>query len=93
MPVQRLDLKTARYDRLSRSVLIDGRAVTVEVSHEALEAMARRTLDADQAVQRALAESKRITTLMMRVPEDDGKVHITAGLVANDGRLDREERS
>ena len=90
MAVQSLDLKTARYDRLSRSVLIDGRALTVEVSHEALEAMARKPLNAEQAVVRAVAEGKRITLLAMRIPADDGKVHITASLVANDGRPDRE---
>jgi len=91
MAVQQLDLKSARYDRLNRSVLIDGKALTVEISHEALEVLARRQLSAEQAVSRALAEAKRITLLAMRIPADDGKVHITAGLVANDGRPDMEQ--
>ena len=90
MSVQRLELKTARYDRLSRSVLIDGRSVVIEVSHEALEAMARRELAPEEAVNRAVSEARRLTMLAMRVPADDGKVHITKSLVLNDGRPDEE---
>ncbi len=48
--MQRLDLKSLRYDKLGRSVLIDGRKVTVEISHEALEALFNRELTADEAV-------------------------------------------
>lgn len=90
MTVQSLDLKSTRYDRLSRSVLIDARSLTVEISHEALEALANKPLSPDQAVQRAIAEARRFALLAMRIPADDGKVHITAGLVASDGRPDAE---
>jgi len=82
---ERLDLKSARYDALSRSVLIDGRGVVVAVALEALEALARRKLSPDEAVLRAVGESKRLVALMKRLPPDDGKITITAGILMNDG--------
>jgi 16S rRNA G527 N7-methylase RsmG len=82
---ERLDLKSARYDSLARSVVIDGRGVTVEIALEALEALAKRKLSPDQAVARALGESKRIIALVKRLPPDDGKITITTGILMNDG--------
>jgi len=61
--MQRLDLKSLRYDRLGRSVLIDGRKVVVEVSHEALEALSNRELTADEAIIKVAEEQKRLTKL------------------------------
>ena len=78
--MQRLDLKSLRYDRLGKSVLIDGRKIVVEVSHEALEAISNRPLSKDEAIRRAAEEQKRLTRLAEWVPADDGKVMITAGL-------------
>lgn len=85
MAIERLDLKTARYDRFSGAVLIEGRGITVEVTREALEALARRPLNPSEAVARAVAESKRLTRLVMRLPPDDGKVHITTSILLGDG--------
>lgn len=85
MSSERLDLKSARYDKLARSVLIDGRGLTVEVSLEALEALARKPLSPHDAVLRAVNEAKRIVTLMKRLPADDGKITITANILLNDG--------
>jgi hypothetical protein len=82
---ERIDLKSARFDSLARSVLIDGRGVTVEISLEALEALAKRKLSPEQAVVRAVGESKRIVTLMKRLPPDDGKITITTAILMNDG--------
>ncbi len=83
--MQRLDLKSLRYDRLGRSVLIDGRKVVVEVSHEALEALSNRELTADEAIIKVAEEQKRLTKLAEWVPADDGKIHITTNMLMNDG--------
>ncbi|HSO47222.1 MAG TPA: hypothetical protein VLQ68_04735 [Rhizobiaceae bacterium] len=85
MAGERLDIKSARYDRLARSVLIDGRGVTVEIALEALEALAKRKLSPDQAVARAVGEAKRIMMLVKRLPPDDGKITVTTGILMNDG--------
>ncbi len=82
---QRLDLKSIRYDALGRSVLIDGRKVTLEVSHEALEALCNRQLSTEEAVLKVAEETKRLTRLAEWVPADDGKIHITTGILMNDG--------
>lgn len=83
--MQRLDLKTLRYDKLGRSVLIDGRKVVVEVSHEALEALANRELTPDEAIVKVAEEQKRLTRLAEWVPADDGKIQITTNMLMNDG--------
>lgn len=83
--MQRLDLKSLRYDKLGRSVLIDGRKVTVEVSHEALEALANCELSPDEAIVKVAEEQKRLTKLAEWVPADDGKIHITTNMLMNDG--------
>jgi hypothetical protein len=83
--MQRLDLKSLRYDKLGRSVLIDGRKVVVEVSHEALEALSNRELTSDEAVLKVAEEQKRLTRLAEWVPADDGKIHITTNMLMNDG--------
>ncbi len=83
--MQRLDLKSLRYDKLGRSVLIDGRKVTVEISHEALEALFNRELTCDEAVLKVAEEQKRLTRLAEWVPADDGKIHITTHMLMNDG--------
>ena len=83
--MQRLDLKSLRYDKLGRSVLIDGRKVVVEVSHEALEALSNSELTADEAVIKVAEEQKRLTRLAEWVPADDGKIHITTNMLMNDG--------
>ena len=74
-----------RYDKLGRSVLIDGRKVVVEVSHEALEALSNRELTSDEAVLKVAEEQKRLTRLAEWVPADDGKIHITTNMLMNDG--------
>lgn len=86
--MQRLDLKSVRYDRLGRSVLIDGRKITMEISHEALEALARRALAPEEAVLTVIEETKRLTRLAEWVPADDGKIQITTNLLMNDGMFE-----
>ena len=93
MPLQRLDIKSARFDALSGSVLIDGRNAVIEVSLEALEMLAKSALTPERAVQRAIIEVKRLTQLASRLPADDGKIIITANLLANDGRFATEHGS
>ena len=88
--MQRLDLTTLRYDKLGRAVLIDGRKVVLEISHEALEALANRPLDPDQAVLKVVEEQKRLTRLAEWLPADDGKINITTNLLMNDGRFETD---
>jgi hypothetical protein len=83
--MQRLDLKTLRYDKLGQSVLIEGRKVTLEISHEALETFCNRSLTPDEAVVKVAEEQKRLTRLAEWVPADDGKIHITTNILMNDG--------
>ncbi len=83
--MQRLDLKSLRYDKLGRSVLIDGRKVVVEISHEALEALFNRELTSDEAIIKVAEEQKRLTKLAEWIPADDGKIHITTNMLMNDG--------
>ncbi|MEM7068334.1 MAG: hypothetical protein AAF478_05565 [Pseudomonadota bacterium] len=86
--MQRLDLKSLRYDKLGRSVLIDGRAVVLEISHEALEALTNRPLSEDEAIQKVAEEQKRLTRLAEWLPADDGKINITTNMLMNDGVFD-----
>ena len=83
--VQRLDIKSVRYDRLNRSVLIDGRKVVLVVSHEALEELKQRPLDDNEAMFVVAQEVKKLTRLAERVPADDGKIQITSSILVNDG--------
>ena len=89
--MQRLDLKSLRYDRLGRAVLINGRKIVLEISHEALEAISNRSLTEDEAIRKAADEQKRLTRLAEWVPADDGKIMITANLLLSDGRYETEE--
>lgn len=89
--MQRLDVKSLRYDRLGKSVLIDGRKVVVEISHEALEALTNRQLSEDEAVRKVADEQKRLTRLAEWVPADDGKIHITTNMLMNDGKFENGE--
>ena len=93
MALERLDLRTARFDRFSGSVLIDGRTSVVEISLEALEKLCNRHLLPEEAVIAAVSEAKRLTVLASRLPADDGKIHITAGIVENDGIFVEEDGS
>jgi hypothetical protein len=90
--MQRLDLKSARYDPLSDSVLINGRGCVIEISHEAVELAARRPIEPEEAVRTVVEEARRFALLATRLPPDDGKIHITANMLANDGMFgeDRE---
>lgn len=86
--MQRLDLRTLRYDRFGRSVLIDGRSVVIEIAHEALEALSNRVLNEDEALRTVAEEQKRLTRLAEWLPADDGKIHITTAMLMNDGRYE-----
>ncbi len=88
--MQRLDLKSLRYDRLGKSVLIDGRKVVLEISHEALETLTNRSLSEEEAIRKVADEQKRLTRLAEWVPADDGKIHITTNMLMNDGRFETE---
>ena len=85
MAVQRLDLRSVRYDRLSGSVLIDARNCVVEVPLDALEALNRRRLQPQEAVTKAVEAAKRLTTLANRLPPDDGKITITRSILMGEG--------
>ena len=89
--MQRLDLKSLRYDRLGRSVLIDGRKVILEISHEALEALTKRPLSEEEALRKVAEEQKRLTRLAEWVPADDGKIHITTNMLMNEGKFETGE--
>jgi hypothetical protein len=91
--IQRLDIKSARYDSLSGSVLIDGRDCVVEISHEALEELQRGPLTPEGAVSKVVSEVKRLSRLATRLPADDGKIHITRQILINDGAHPRAEGS
>ena len=91
--MQRLDLKSLRYDRLGKSVLIDGRNVVLEISHDALEALSNRELSEEAAILKVAEEQKRLTRLAEWLPADDGKIHITTSLLMNDGRYETVEES
>lgn len=88
--MQRLDLKTLRYDAFGRSVLIDGRGAVVEVPHEALETYCDRKMDREEAMREVAEQIKRLTQLAGRVPADDGKIVLTTGILQNDGVFDRK---
>ncbi len=88
--MQRLDLKSLRYDRLGKSVLIDGRKVVLEISHEALETLTNRSLSEEEAIRKVADEQKRLTRLAEWVPADDGKIHITTNMLMNDGKFETE---
>ena len=85
MAVQRLDLRTVRYDRLAGSVLIDARNCVVEISREALEALNRQQLEPEEAVAKAVEAAKRLTALATRLPPDDGKIVITRSILMGEG--------
>lgn len=91
--MQRLDLKSLRYDQFGRAVLIDGRKVILEISHEALEALSNRTLTEEEAIRKVADEQKRMTRLAEWVPADDGKIHITTNVLMNDGRFEIEDKA
>jgi len=86
--MQRLNLKSIRYDHLGRSVLVDARNATVEITHEAIEALANRNLDADAAILQVAQERKRITKLAEILPADDGRIRITQGAMETGGLYD-----
>jgi hypothetical protein len=92
LAMQRLDLKSARYDRLSDSVLINGRGCVIEISHEAVELAAHRPMEPEEAVRTVVEEARMFAFLASRLPADDGKIHITAKMLVNDGMFgeDRE---
>ena len=83
--MQRLDIKSVRYSKFGRSVLVNGRGVTLEISQEALEALYNRKLSGEEAVLKVVEETKRFTMLAERVPADDGKIQITTNILMNDG--------
>jgi hypothetical protein len=84
--LQRLDLKTVRFDRLSDAVLMDGRNVVVVVPRDALEAFTNRALEPEEAIGKAVEEATRLARLAEIVPADDGRVLITRERLLNHGR-------
>ncbi len=83
MTLQRLDIRTARYDRFSGSVAFDARRDVVEITHDALEELCGRGLTTAEAVDFAVSEVKMLAVLAGRVPADDGRIRITRGLVVD----------
>ena len=84
--VQRLDLRTVRYDKMSDAVLFDGRKIVLMVTLDALEALYNRPLEPQEAILKAVEEVKRLTRLADIVPADDGRVIITKNRLLNEGQ-------
>ncbi len=84
--VQRLDLKTVRYDKMSDAVLFDGRKIVLAVTLDALEALYNRPLQPQEALLKAVDEIKRLTRLADIVPADDGRIIITKAMLLNGGQ-------
>ncbi len=89
--LQRLDIKTVRYDRLSDAVLMDGRKIVLAVTRDALEALYNRELAPEDAILKAVDEQKRLTRLAEIIPADDGRVLITKDRLLNDGRFGQND--
>ena len=85
--LERLDFKTARYDKLAHTIVINGKKSVVEIAHEALEALFRCELSGQEAVIRAEDEAKRLNRLANIIPADDGKIHITRDLLMGEGQF------
>jgi hypothetical protein len=85
--IQRLDIRTVRYDKMSDAVLMDGRKIVLAVTRDALEALYSRALEPAEAILRAVDEQKRLTRLAEIIPADDGRVVITRDRLLNDGQF------
>lgn len=88
--MQRLDLKTVRYDKYTECVLFDGRKITLAVTHDAMEALYNRELTQEEATLKAVDEVVKLTRLAEIVPADDGLVTITKKRLLNDGNFDAD---
>lgn len=89
--LQRLDLKTVRYDRLSECVEFQGRGITLGVTLDALAANANRDLTPEEAVREAVDIERRLARLAEILPADDGRVVVTKDRLLNDGKFAIEE--
>lgn len=89
--MNRLDLKSVRFDRLNDSVFFNAKKGCVEISREALQSLARKELDEERAIYFAVAQAKRLNRLINIVPADDGKINITKNLLLNDGQFGQTE--
>lgn len=86
--MQRLDLKTVRYERMTDAVLFDGRKIVLAVTRDALEALYHMELSPEDAMLRAVDEVKRLTMLADVIPADDGRITVTKNMILNDGVFD-----
>ncbi|MBL1406897.1 MAG: hypothetical protein COC17_04595 [Hyphomicrobiales bacterium] len=86
--MQRLDLKTVRYERMTDAVLFDGRKIVLAVTRDALEALFNIELSPDEALLKAVDEVKRLTVLADVIPADDGRITVTKDMLLNDGVFD-----
>ena len=84
--IQRLNIKSARYDRLSECVLMEGRGITLAMTKDALEALYDSEFEPEEAVIKAVEETRRLTRLAEIVPADDGRVLVTKKHLLSDGR-------
>ncbi len=85
--LQRLDLRSARFDRLSECVEFKGRGITLAVTLDTLEASANRELTPEEAVLEAVDIERRLARLGEILPADDGRVLVTRERLLNDGRF------
>lgn len=80
----RLDIKSARYDRMNDGVQFDtasrtGRrpGLVIEISRDALEEHFHRPLDTEMAIVKAVEIQTYIQQAANRIPADDGKIRLT----------------
>lgn len=85
--LQRLNLKTVRFDRMSDAVLMDGRKIVLAVTRDALEALYQRELDPEEAILMAVEAEKRLTRLAEILPADDGRILVTKDRLLNNGKF------
>jgi hypothetical protein len=85
--LERLDFKSVRFDKLTDTIVINGKKVIVEISRDAFEALYRQDFTGDEAILKAVEESKRLNHLANVIPADDGKIHITAALMLGNGQF------
>ncbi len=77
----KLDIDSARYDRMRQSVVIGAGRGRVIISLEALEEFYRKPLEPDEAVDGAIGAGMVIRLAANATPADDGMINITSSIL------------